>query len=103
MAISLTTMVSRNEAIVFTEIDDIIVMMDVDEGRYYELDQTGARIWAAIESGASVASVCDALQAEYEVTAEVCHRDVLSFLAEAHRCGVIRIPVEDEEKTPARA
>ena len=43
MAISSATVVARNEAIVFTEIDDIVVMMDVDEGRYYELDEIGTR------------------------------------------------------------
>ena len=102
MAISLTTVVARNEAIVFTEIDDIIVMMDVDEGRYYELDEIGARIWALLESGASVAAICDALLKEYEVDREDCHRDVLDFVAEAHRRGLIRIPpISDEAKAPA--
>lgn len=91
MTISPTTVVERNEAIIFTEIDDIIVMMDVDEGVYYELDEIGARIWAAIESGASVAAICEALRAEYEVAPDVCQRDVLSFVTDAHRCGVIRV------------
>lgn len=101
MAISLTTVVERNEAVAFAEIDDVVVMLDVDEGRYYELDEFGARIWAAIESGASVAAICDTLQAEYEVATEVCHRDVLNFVAEAERLGVIRISEADGgAKTP---
>ena len=103
MDISLTTVVERNQAIVFTEIDDLVVMMDVDEGCYFELDAIGARIWAAIESGVSVAAICDALQEEYEVALEVCHRDVLHFVAEAHRCGLIRIGAAgDDAQTTAR-
>ncbi|MYD86900.1 MAG: PqqD family protein [Acidobacteria bacterium] len=102
MVLSLTTVVQRNEAIVFTEIDDIVVMMDVDEGRYYELDAIGARIWALIESGATVTAICDALEQDYEVAPEVCRRDVLDFVAEAHRCGVIRLPAaEDGAAAPA--
>ena len=104
MAISLTTVVERNEAMVFTEIDDVIVMMDTDEGRYYELDEIGARIWALLESGASVAAICDALLKDYEVAPEDCHRDVLDFVADAHRLGVVRIPAADyEAKAPASA
>lgn len=102
MDISLTTVVARNEAVIFTEIDDVIVMMDVGEGQYYELDETGARIWAVIESAASVAAICDALQVEYEVSPDVCQRDVLHFLTEAHRRGVIRISeANNEARTPA--
>lgn len=97
MAISLTTVVARNEAVVFTEIDDVVVMMDVDEGRYYELDEVGARVWAVLESSASVAAICDVLLEEYEVAPEVCQRDVLQFVTEAHDRGVIRIPGADGE------
>ena len=97
------SVVERNEAIVFTEIDGAVVMMDVDEGRYFELDEIGGRIWALIESGASVATICEALLTEYEVAADVCQRDVLEFVAEARDLGVIRIPATDDEaRTPAR-
>ena len=101
--IGLTTIVARDEAVIFTEIDDVIIMMDVDEGRYYELDEVGARIWAVIESGASVAAICDALREEYEVAADVCQRDVLDFVTEAQHRGVIRVlEVSGEAKTPPR-
>ena len=104
MSIGSATVVERNEAIVFTELDDVVVMMDADEGRYYELDEIGARIWAVIESGASVGAICAVLQDEYEVAAEVCQRDVLSFVADAHRLGVVRISAAGgEAEAPASA
>ena len=74
------SLVSRNEAIVFTDLDDTIVMMDVDEGQYYELDRIGARIWTLLETSRSAADLCDVLSAEFDVDPDTCLRDILEFL-----------------------
>lgn len=88
--------VVRSEAIDFTEIDDSVVMMDVDEGRYYELDSVGARVWSLVESGPRVAAVCEALAAEYEVDPETCRQEVRAFLDELIRLAVVRVRQPDE-------
>ena len=98
MSIELSARVTRNEAIVFTELDDTIVMMDVEEGRYYELDAVGARVWTLLESGPRVGEVCDALVGEYEVAPGTCREDVLGFLEELNDLGVVRVRPEDETK-----
>lgn len=83
--------VVRSEAIIFTELDDTVVMMDVEQGRYYELDPVGARVWALVESSPRIAEVCEALVAEYEVAPDTCEGDVRAFLDELHRRAVVRI------------
>ena len=55
MDLDLSVRVTRNEAIIFTEPDDTVMTMDVEDGRYYELDPMGARTWALLESEQSVA------------------------------------------------
>ena len=82
--------VGRNDAIVFTEFSDTIVMMDLEKGSYYELNPPGARIWALTESGPRVAEVCEALVAEYDVAPEACGDEVRAFLEELLRREVIR-------------
>ena len=104
MAIGGATAVERNQAVPFTEIDDVVVMMDVDVGRYYGPDETGASFRVALESSASVAAVRAALRRDYEAAPAVRQRDARSFAAEAHRCGVIRILATGDEATaPASA
>ena len=66
--ISLDSVVGRNAAMIFTDLDDTVVMMDPDKGRYYELDPVGTRIWTLLEAARPVGEVCDALVEEYEVT-----------------------------------
>ena len=96
-SIRLSSRVAHSEAIEFTLIEDTIIMMDVDEGRYYELDPVGARVWALIEPGQQVAQVCQALAAEYEVAPAVCGDDVSAFLDRLLRLAVIRIREGDDE------
>ncbi len=89
--IDLNSVVERNDDIVFTDLDDAIVMMDADMGRYYEFDKTAARIWSLIETRPTVAELCAALGAEYDdIDPDTCRTDVLGFLAEARELGLIR-------------
>ena len=83
--------VARSEDIIFTELDETVVMMDVKEGCYYELDPIGTKIWALVESGPRVAEVCEALAAEYEVAPDACGDEVRAFLEELSRREVVRI------------
>ena len=78
--VELASVLARNEAIVFTDLDDTIVMMDVDEGQYYELDPIAARIWALLETASPASKLCEALAEEYDVDAKTCQQDTLEFL-----------------------
>lgn len=89
--VSLDAVVCRNAAVISTDLDDVVVMMDTDQGLYYELDEIGARIWSLIETARPVAQVCDELLEEYDVTPEACRRDVLGFLARARELNIVEL------------
>lgn len=91
MNVSLESTVRRNPQIMFTDLDDTVVMMDADEGMYYELDPVGARIWTLLATERSVEEMCALLVAEYDVTPEVCRDDVLEFLERAKMLGIVAV------------
>ena len=91
MDINPSSVVARNEAIVFTDLDDTVVMMDVDEGQYYELDPIGARIWTLIEAARPVAEIWDALAGEYDVDPDTCRHDTLEFLQTAGEHRLVQV------------
>ena len=76
--------------VALTDLDDTIVMMDVDEGQYYELDPVGARIWGLLETGRS-ADICDTLAAEFAVDPDTCRRDTLEFLQAASAMRIVHV------------
>lgn len=91
---SLSSVVSRNDTIVFTDLDDTIVMMDVDEGQYYELDPVAAQIWSLIEKEQTAENICVALAEGFDVDATTCKQDTLEFLQAANEQGIIHVRPE---------
>lgn len=91
VGIDIDARVARSSDIIFTELDDTVVMMDVEKGRYYELDPVGASIWALLESEVRVSKVCDSLAEQYDVRPETCRRDVREFLGELRELGIVRV------------
>ena len=91
MNVALASLVQRKAEILFTDLDDTVVMMDSDEGNYYELDAVGTRIWNLLDNERSVAEVCELLVREYDVTLEDCRQDVLKFLEQVAQLGVVEV------------
>ena len=58
------------------------VILDLASGTYFGLDPVGARIWQLMVEGKTLAEVCEAMLAEYEVTAEKIELDVLALTQE---------------------
>lgn len=85
------TLVSRNDEPVAVEVDRTVVMMSVEQGKYFGLEGTGPRIWALLERPRSVQELCEALMAEYQVEPETCLREVTAFLEELRRTRLIQI------------
>lgn len=60
-----------HEHIVFTEFDGGEgVLVDLNTKRYYQLNETAALVWRALEQGKSAREVVDELTTVYDVTRE---------------------------------
>ena len=56
------------------------VILSLRTGAYHGLDPIAARIWALVQQPSDVASICNTLVSEYDVTAERCAQEVLALL-----------------------
>ena len=63
-AIADLTVISRNPLVVAAEVDGEIVMMSIEQGRYFGLDDIGGDIWKRIEQPCSFAALVDGLAAD---------------------------------------
>jgi len=70
-------------------VGDEIMMMSPEHGKYIGVNEVGARIWELIETPRDVATVCEELQREFEVSPDVCKAEVDSFLAEMEKHGAV--------------
>lgn len=81
------------------ELDGETIVLAIDSGKYYSLNNVGARIWGLIQIPISVADLSHTLMHEYEVDAETCMREVLALL---HRLAENRlIAIQDSSSNEA--
>ncbi len=70
---------------------DAMVMMSVDHGTYISLASVGTRIWELIESPRRLEDICAALCDEFDVDADLCRAEVLTFLKDLERKGAVSL------------
>ena len=79
-SINPTTIVRRTQVMMSADLGEETVMMDIEKGHYYRLDEVGSRIWALVERPVSIRHLCEQLVSEYEIPLERCEQEVLDFL-----------------------
>ena len=94
MDISVNSKVCQLQNIVASEIDDEVVMMSIETGAYYGIDEIGSRIWKLIETPCRVSDLIDKLMNEFEVDYETCQKDVLLFLQDLQEKKTIQVQSE---------
>ena len=72
-------------------VGDETVILDLASGTYYGLDPVGARIWQLMAEGKAIASVCETLIDEFDVSRETLEHDVLQLTKELCAKGLVNI------------
>ena len=76
-------------------VDGDLVALHIENGTYYSFNETAARIWALLDCPKSVAELCAALAAEYEIDAQACAGDVLLLLRDLEKDGLVNLVAPD--------
>ena len=92
--LNLDSVVQRNPKLIANQMDGEIVMMSIDNGEYYGLDETGSRIWELIELPARVGALIESLMAEFDVSKEDCESDTIEFLNDLFDKGLLLVSNE---------
>lgn len=70
----------RSQSALWTELDGQFMLMNIEDGSYYEIAGIGGVIWHMLETPRSEAEIVDAVLATYRVERERCRLDVRAFL-----------------------
>lgn len=89
-AICSESIIKRNEDLLSSDIDGEIVMMSIEKGSYYGVNLIGSRIWNIIEQPVKVSDIISLLLKDYDVSNDICEKDVLTFLNTLNRENIIR-------------
>jgi hypothetical protein len=82
MAIPLDSTVAASDDAVFREMDGESVLLNLETGMYFGLDEVGTRVWRLAADNGSLRAIRERLAEEYDADAATIERDLLA-LAEA--------------------
>lgn len=72
----------RQEGLNWREIDGEVVVLDVEQSHYLNLNPTGSVLWLMLAEGATERQLIERLLQEFDVDEPTARDDVLAFLAD---------------------
>lgn len=73
-------MLVRNQSALWTELDGQFLLMNIENGAYYEVAGVGGAIWHLLAAPRSEMEIVDHVVERYRVDRQECARDVRAFL-----------------------
>lgn len=84
-----TTAIKMKKQLNVTDLSGEKVMVDFEQGKYFMIKGVGNDIWDMLADDVTVTQIMDKLLLEYDVTKEQCEAEVLNFLTELEKLGII--------------
>jgi hypothetical protein len=85
----LNSRVQRREDVPWKVLDDIILILDLKEGDFFELDEVGGRIWKGLDGVQMIEDQAQALVDEYGIDIETARSDVIAFVSDLYAKGLV--------------
>lgn len=79
----------RAEGLLTATVNDELLMMSVEHGKYFNLNAVGARIWELLEAPITVDGLVAALTSEYDVAPDTARQEVERFLDALRERGLL--------------
>ena len=73
------------------DIEGRVVLLSIQNGEYYDLNEIGSRIWQLIEKPITIGALVDRLVEEFEVERPRCEAETLNFLQALLKDNLARI------------
>lgn len=67
------------------------VILNLNSGIYYGLNEVGARIWELLQQPQTVLNLRDTITTEYETSPEACEHDILAVLHDLQAAKLIKV------------
>lgn len=89
MMISLESCPKRGEQVIAQKAANEFLLLNMEDGNYYSLNEIGGRIWELCDGKRSVSQVVATLATEYEAPCATLQNDVIELLEDFHKGKLI--------------
>jgi hypothetical protein len=91
MPLSFSQKASVPADVLFTEVGNESVMLQLKSERYYGLEEVGTRMWKLLTAAETIEAAYQQLLAEYEVEPEVLRRDLEALIERLVEQGLLEL------------
>lgn len=77
--------------VVFRELQGEAVILSLESSTYFGLDPIGTRIWQLCQTHGSLRAVWEAMQKEFDASADKLQSDLLAFVDELSANGLLKV------------
>lgn len=85
------TLISRSPTVLTADTEGEVLMMCVESGSYFSLNEVGSEIWRLLDPPCSFAELIDRLAADYDATRATIEEDVRTLLARLVAQDIVRL------------
>ena len=79
------------ERVLFQEVGEETVLLDIENGEYYGLNEVGSKLWTLLQQGHTMREAVSTMLKEYDVSEECLRSDIQQFLLQLQTKGLIKI------------
>jgi len=90
MADDLTGNIRIGDSVLYQELEDEVVLLNMENQEYYGLNDVGARMWKSLIETGNVAASADSLSGLYQADETVIRADLESLVRDLAAAGLLR-------------
>ncbi|MFY2249349.1 lasso peptide biosynthesis PqqD family chaperone [Priestia megaterium] len=85
--------VIQSEGNIVSDMGNEKVMLNIKNGKYYNLGEIGGEIWESISKPTEVNNLVNHIVKKYDVQTDKCEEEVISFLENLYQESLIKLVV----------
>ena len=89
--ISIKHLVVQSEGNIVSDMGGEKVMLNIENGKYYNLGKIGGEIWGIIDKPILVSELINDIMTKYDVNREKCEEEVISFLESMYEEKLVKV------------
>jgi Coenzyme PQQ synthesis protein D (PqqD) len=79
----------RQDRVIVQEVEGESVLLDINNGEYFSLNEVGGRVWDLCDGARSVGDIAEAICVEYDVPLQTAEGDASELLAALVGAGLV--------------
>ncbi len=87
----MATQYKRNDEMLSNKMDNELILLSLQNDRYFGLNEVGTRIWELLEKPVTLDELTEKLAGEYHIAPETCRKELASFIADMTEKKLITI------------